>query len=210
MFTGVASAAPGHPTVAAVAPSYRYLDELTEYMINHEAAERPQTIRRVKEELLRRGNEFVALQRLDATRRAVVPAFSTDDPLNGRDVTITGDIDYDPALHALRIGLEPEPPSRWWHALGVSAQFNSFGSLRPDNVGFANGKALIPADASSAEQALGLFRQWVTKANRQYKQNLADEARKKEDQERERLAQERQQAEERVKILERLRRMPQS
>jgi serine/threonine protein kinase len=210
MFTRVASAAPGHPTIVSVAPNYGYLDQLAEQMIRHSPVDRPQSIRSVKEELLRRGNEFVAMQRLDAARKAAVPAFNPDDPLQGHDVRITQDFDYDPRYRLLRIGLEPEPPPKWWFAFGKSSQFSSNGPARPDNVGFANGKAMLPADPNSAERVLELFRQWVSAANRRYKENLANEARQKEAQERERLAQEQRAAEEQVMVLERRRRVAQS
>lgn len=141
MFTQAASSAPGHPRIASIVPSYGYLDDLAEKMILHAPADRPPSLRDVKEELLRRGNEFVALQRLDAARRAVVPAFSPDDPLHGQDVEITGDFDYDPQPGLLKVGLKPTPPETWWRALGQIGEFPYMASAHPQNVGFANGKA---------------------------------------------------------------------
>lgn len=179
-------------------------------MILHSPADRQQSLRSVKDELLRRGNEFVALQRLDAVKQAVVPAFSPDDPLRGQDVRITGDFDYDPRQSILKIGLEPTTPPVWRQALGKIGQFSWTGNARPSNVGFADGKAMIPANANSVEQVFGMFKQWVESANRGYKEKLASESRRRERQERERLAQEQKVAEERVRVLERLRRMAQS
>ena len=141
MFTQAASSAPGHPRIASIVPSYGYLDDLAEKMILHAPADRPPSLRDVKEELLRRGNEFVALQRLDAARRAVVPAFSPDDPLHGQDVEITGDFDYDPQPGLLKVGLKPTPPETWWRALGQIGEFPYMASAHPQNVGFTNGKA---------------------------------------------------------------------
>jgi tRNA A-37 threonylcarbamoyl transferase component Bud32 len=208
MFTKTAPLATGHPLVAAVAPNQAYVDELIERMILHSPGDRPQSLRSVKEELFRRGNEFVALQRLDAARRAVVPAFSPEDPLLGQDVEITGDFDYDSQAGLLKIGLKPTPPETWWRALGEVGEFPYMASAHPKNVGFANGKALIPARVASVEQVFGMFRQWIASANKMYREKLFNEARQREKQAREQLAQQQRAAEERVQVLERLRRMP--
>jgi serine/threonine protein kinase len=205
MFTKFASSAPGHPTISSVAPQYAYLDNLAERMILHSPGERPQTIRAVKEEILRRGNEFVALQRLDAARNAVVPAFAPDDPLQGRDVRLTGHFDYDPGAQMLEVGVDPVPPPTWWIVLQQLREFRSVASAYPGNVRFAQGIARIHSHPQHADQVLKLFKEWVTAANANYKRKLAEDARKKDAENRQRLAQEQRQAEERARVLERVR-----
>jgi DNA-binding transcriptional regulator YbjK len=81
-------------------------------------------------------------------------------------------------------------------------------SAHPKNVGFANGKALIPARVASVEQVFGMFRQWIASANKMYREKLFNETWQREKQAREQLAQQQRAAEERVQVLERLRRMP--
>lgn len=206
LFTQVVPLAAGHPLIASAAPNHAYLDELVERMILHSPTDRPRSLGNVKEELLRRGNEFVALQRLDAARRAVVPAFDPDDPLQGRDVCVTADVDYEPGF--LKVGLQPTPPPAWWQALaGIGSYSFMMGGAQPHNVGFADGKARIPANSNSVDQVYRMFLEWVGTANTEYREKLADEARLKEQRAREQLAREQVAAEERVRVLERLRRI---
>jgi len=108
MFTKNVPLATGYPLIATAAPNYAYLDELIERMIQHSPRDRPQAVANLKQELIQRGNEFVALQRLDAARRTVVPAFSPDGPLQGQGVQLSGQFDYEPGL--LKVGLKPDPP----------------------------------------------------------------------------------------------------
>lgn len=206
MFTRTVPLASGHPLIESVSPSHAYLDELVERMILQSPADRPQSLAKMKEELLARGNEFVALQRLDAARRAVVPAFAPDDPLQGQDVRLTGEFDYADGL--LKVGLEPTPPPAWWTAMGNLVDFPfMIGGASPQNVGFQYGKALIPATPDSVEQVLGMFRQWVGSANRKYRQDLAAVASQKERLARQQLERERKAAEDRAQVLERLRKI---
>ncbi len=202
MFTGTVPLAEGHPLIANVAAEYAYLDEVVGWMIRHSPADRPTSIGKVKEEILARGNEFVALQRLDALRNEVVPAFQPNDPLHGVDVRVT-DLDYEDGM--LKAGLDPTPPPQWWEALRDLGDFSFVGGTRPDNVGFAKGKALLRADPNSADQVAFLFRDWVARTNLAYRQRLQRDAQRSERELRERLATERQAAEERARVLSRLR-----
>jgi hypothetical protein len=61
--------------------------------------------------------------------------------------------------------------------------------------------------AHNVEQVLGFFRQWVSSANKKYRQNLANEAARKQRIARQQLERERKAAEERVQVLEKLRKI---
>jgi hypothetical protein len=82
------------------------------------------------------------------------------------------------------------------------------GGARPQNVGFANGKAQIPATPNSVGQVVPLFQQWVASANRKYRQNLQNEAARKKQILLQQLERERKAAEERSQVLEELRGIP--
>ena len=77
MFTGAVPQGAGYMTIGALVPEHAYLDALVERMIQQAPDARPSNLEEVKKELIGRKNEFVALQQLDAKRRAVVP---TDAP----------------------------------------------------------------------------------------------------------------------------------
>jgi len=206
MFTRVLPLAVGYPRIATVAPTHAYLDELVERMILHSPGDRPQSLAKVKEELISRGNEFVALQRLDAARRTIVPEFDPDDPLRGKGVRVTEDFDYEQGI--LKVGLEPTPPPAWWEAMrNIQRYTHLVNGAHPGNVGFANGKAQIPARLDSVEQALRFFQDWVSTTNTDYRQNLANEAAQKKRAALQQLERERKAAEERAEVLQRLRKI---
>jgi serine/threonine protein kinase len=206
MFTRTVPLAAGHPLIAEVAPNYAYLDEVVSEMIQHSPADRPSTVGKVKEDLLARGNEFIARQRLDAASRDVVPAFQPDDPLRGRDVKTT-DLDWQGGF--LMVGLEPEPPAAWWEEMRNLVHFSwSTTGLTPSNVGFANGKALVQVDPNLARQAFMSLSEWVDSTNKSYRERLRQEAERRQHEARLQLVRQREAAEERVRVLADLRKIP--
>jgi len=74
MFTGSVPLARGHPVIATFSPSHTYLDEIVARMIQHSPADRYPRIGKIKEELVAKGQAFIALQKLDQLRKQVVPA----------------------------------------------------------------------------------------------------------------------------------------
>jgi hypothetical protein len=202
MFTRTPPIAGGYPLIGGVAANYGYLDEIVARMIRYSPADRYAEVGTVKEELLTRGNEFIALQRLDAAKRAVVPAFAPDDPLKGQDVKTTNS-DWENGL--LKVGLEPTPPPAWWQAMGNLGEFSHMGRAHPQNVGWENGRATVPSDVNSVARVFQLLQQWVDRANAVCRQGLSREAHRKEQLERERLDQQRKAAEERAQALANLR-----
>jgi serine/threonine protein kinase len=204
MFTGTPPIAAGYPLIGGIAANYGYLDQIVDRMIQYSPEERYAEIGKVKEELRTRGNEFVALQRLDTAKRAVVPAFAPDDPLKGQDVKTT-DFDWEDGV--LRVGLDPTPPPAWRQAMASLGEFSYIGLSQPQNVRFQNGKAIVPCDVPSVAQVYQFFKQWVDRANTVYRQGLIREAHGKEQQERQRLDQQRKAAEERAQALANLRKV---
>jgi hypothetical protein len=173
-------------------------------MIRYSPADRYAEVGKVKEELLTRGNEFIALQRLDTAKRAVVPAFAPDDPLRGKDVKTTNS-DWENGL--LKVGLEPTPPPAWWQAMGNLGEFSYTGLAHPQNVRWENGRATVPSDVNSVGHVFQLLLQWVDRANTIYREGLNREAYRKEQLERKRLDQERKAAEDRAQALANLRKV---
>lgn len=73
MFTREIPQGAGFRRIRDVAPDVAYLDELVELMIQQQPEQRPPPVAKVKEELIARGHRFAELQRLDQTKKAVVP-----------------------------------------------------------------------------------------------------------------------------------------
>ena len=80
MFTGEVLQGTGHKQIGSVAPQYAYLDALIDRMVRHSPDDRPTSIAEIKQELIARGNEFVAQQRLSQLKNTVVPESDIEDP----------------------------------------------------------------------------------------------------------------------------------
>jgi serine/threonine protein kinase len=175
MFTVTVPSGARHPLIAQVAPQYAYLDDITERMIRHSPSERHATIEKIKEELVGRGNEFVALQKLDAVRRAVVPASTPNDPLAGEDVKIT-EVEY--KLGQLIFRLEPPPPPNWMVILNrycwEPSVFNGFQTLLFES--HSDGTISVAATEHSAALHVPSIKAYIDRTNKDYRAKLKSQA----------------------------------
>jgi serine/threonine protein kinase len=186
LFTGEVAQGTGYRTIASVAPDFAYLDPLVAKMIRQNPAERPGSIRDIKDELMLRGAEFVAHQRLDQATMTVVPTIASNDPLAGVDVA-AGEFYYEPGM--LRFRLLPPPPPKWFDTLqGLQAFSFIDGLAEPRLVGRDGRGAFIQAGAHNVELIAGLVKQWVQSANSEYRKRLRHEAQEEERRQREQLA----------------------
>jgi serine/threonine protein kinase len=175
MFTATVPLAAGHPTIANVAPQFEYVDKIVERMLQYDPAKRYQTIEKLKEELIVRGNAFVELQKLDKLRREVVAASSPDDPLHGDDVKVTA---YRYTLGEMLFELEPIPTPSWL------AIFNRHLSTPTARNGFQenyveshrDGTIGIKATELTATNLVSLVKRAVEDVNRGYKEHLTSQA----------------------------------
>jgi serine/threonine protein kinase len=107
LFTGEILQGAGYKKIADVFPSYAYLDDLVELMTQQNPINRPESIERIKMELIGRKNAFVALQKYDESRKQVV---SVTEPPQVEPIRIIN-IDYDAGL--LRLKLSRNIPPGW-------------------------------------------------------------------------------------------------
>jgi hypothetical protein len=94
MFTQEIPQGTNYRTIAAVAPEYRYLDEMVASMLEPSPANRPASIDHIKQPLIGRKNDFVTRQRLSQLRQTVIPQSEFDDHLILDPVRLVG-MDYD-------------------------------------------------------------------------------------------------------------------
>src|SRR5262249_36202023 len=93
----------GFRRIKDTAAAFAYLDDLVDSMIQQQPNQRPQTVRRIKEELVARGNEFVKLQKLDELKRQAVPESDIDDPIVNDPIRVIEKIDYMNGILTLRL-----------------------------------------------------------------------------------------------------------
>jgi serine/threonine protein kinase len=205
MFTAEVPHGAGYRRIAEVAPNYAYLDPLVDTMIQQSQANRPRSIARIKEELIGRGNEFVAKQRLDAARRVVVSDAVPNDPLGGQDIQVLGVGGYSDGLLTLR--LSAAPPPNWVSAMqNPTFSYSSMvGGSGPQNVQFQGSQALLRAKPSTVEYTVQHFKDWVRHANQGYRERIKCKAADDQRREAERIKRELQKADEEARVAEVLR-----
>jgi serine/threonine protein kinase len=203
MFTGEVPQGTGHKQIAEIAPNYAYLDVLVDGMIQQSTANRPRSIAKIKERLIAMGSEFVAKQRLDDARKAVVSEATPNDPLGGQDIRI-GHATYENG--AVVCQLSAPPPPDW--IIGLQNPRFGYSSIvgdaEPASVQFSGAKAILRATARTAEATARHFNSWVAAANQAYRELLKQKAAEQQQRERERIRTELQRVEAEAKVAEAL------
>jgi serine/threonine protein kinase len=173
IFTGDVPRGAGYRRIGEVAPNYAYLDPLVDSMIRQSPLNRPASIGKIKEELIARGNEFIAKQRLDNAGRAVVSEAVPHDPLEGLDIQVLGYGGYADGVLRLRLSAAPPPD---WTSLMQSGEF----CANPQSVVFQGDQAVLRITESTARQAFGHFKAWVETVNQVYRRQKAAENQRRE------------------------------
>lgn len=199
MFTGVVPHGTGYKVIASVAPEFAYLDPLVEWMIQNEPRARPDSVDTVKSELIARGNSFVALQRVDAITKEVVPAFEAGklDPLkivsadweNGRLI-----LDLNRVPESGWIQRFKRPSGNWSYIMGSGPEYFQFNGA----------KAVVEASEQSAQQIVDYAKGYVEMANRNYQMDIDMKAKQEEQAFREKLRQAQAAAEARARVVSKL------
>lgn len=205
MFTGDVPHGAGYKRIADVAPNYGYLDPIVDAMIQQAPANRPASIAKVKEDLIGRGNEFVAKQRLDAARQAVVPVSVPNDPLGGQGIQVLGFAGYSNGIVSLRLSAAPPPD---WKAImqnGAFGHSSIMGDSTPQTVEFQGDNARLRVRESSAQQTVGHFKDWVRQVNDLYRHHLIRRIEEDQRREAERIRTEIKKLEEEARLAETLR-----
>ena len=207
MFTGDVPHGAGYKRIADVAPDYAYLDPLVDAMIQQSPTNRPRAVANIKGELIGRGNDFVAKQRLDAARRAVVADSVPNDPLGGQDIQVLGFAGYADGLVSVR--LSAAPPRDWITAMqaGEFSHSSVMGDSNPQTVRFREDQALLKVTLSTAERTIGNFKDWLKQVNYIYRDRLKRKAAEDQRREGERIKTEIQRAEEEARLAEALRKI---
>lgn len=196
MFTGELAHGAGYQTIGAVAPTFTYLDQLVEKLIQQNPASRPSSIDEIKKELIGRKNEFIALQTLNQAKREVVPAAT---PGHVMPVNLVN-ADWSDGIVTLTFDRAPEDGwvERFWHP---RQNINYIGGAGPTSYRFAGKTALIDVDGAHAQAVIDQFRIWSPMATQGYQDELIRAAQREEQKQREELKRKIAAAEERERVL---------
>ena len=162
-------------SIKDAAPQFAYLDGLVDLMIQQRPEGRPQSVRKVKELLIGRGNEFVALQTLDRLKREVVPESSLRDPLIEDPIHIVDKECYRDGVLTLRLNREVN--QKWEQCFRDRAtQWSS--SCSAANISFNGDKAYISATEHNVQRCVDYLKQYLGPANETYAAQVTSEHRR--------------------------------
>jgi len=165
MFTGHVPQGSGYTQIKSVAPEFGYLDELVDSMIRQKATERPPTIRRVKEELIARGNRFFEFQRLEVLKKQVVPESEINDPIIGDPIRPVEAESYSNGVLTIRLNREMNP--KWEACFRVRATAFS-GNFSSAMITFRRDRAFLRVNDHFVPHAVQYFEQYCPSANEEY------------------------------------------
>lgn len=166
MFTGAVPHGTGFRKISDVSPSFSYVDGLVELMLRNDSAARP-SVEVVKRELIARGNEFVAVQRLSSLKSEVIRETEIDDPFIKNPIRIEA-IDYHKPYLIYKFSAPPPPD--WIMAFhDPRSGYPSYMGKGPESFNLQNDKAQVPlGNGETPEQMTIYAKNFVELANKRY------------------------------------------
>ncbi len=181
LFTGEILQGAGHKKISDVARQFAYLDDIIELMTQQNPANRPESIEKIKMELIGRKNAFVALQKYDESKKQVV--FATELP-QFEPIRIVG-IDYESGI--LKLKLSQNIPAGWAQEFqNPRGGHSSIVGYGPERFEIRGNIASIGVrnDESFIQQIVNHAKNYVNAANQGYVKQEQERARKEEQQRR--------------------------
>ncbi len=165
MFTGQIPQGTGFRKIKEVAPEFGYLDDLVEMMLQQQPEQRIQSMTRVKQELIGRGNEFIRLQQLETLRKQVVPETELNDPILSDPIRAVEKQDYSNGVLVLRLNRRVNDVWQQCFRLRATAFSSNVSSAM---MSFQDDKVLIRVNDHFVPQAVEFFKQYCAAANEEY------------------------------------------
>lgn len=184
--------------ISAIAKDFSYLDGIVEKMLAQNPADRPSSIEEIKKELLARGNEFIALQKLSESRKQVVNIGAVDDVLITDPMRIVN-VDWENGV--LSIEFNHIINANWALSLRNMGGHESLLGKGPENFDLRSNKATIGARPEQAQVILDYFKRWLPRANQVYIERVKQEKIVEENRLRKEIEQEIARNDERAKVI---------
>jgi hypothetical protein len=141
------------------------LDSLVEMMLQQRPEQRLQSVTRVKEELIGRGNEFIHSQRLEALRKQVVPDSQVNDPIMSDPIRAVEKEDYRNGVLTLRLNRRVN--DKWDQCFRMRASAFS-ANVSSAMMSFRGDRVFIQVNDHFVPQAVDFFKQYFAAANEEY------------------------------------------
>lgn len=198
LFTGEVRQGAGHKKIADIATDYAYLDDLVELMTQQNPANRPESIEKIKMELIGRKNAFIALQKYDESKKQVV---STTELPEFEPIHIIS-LEYEADILKLKLNrnIPPGWAEEFHNPRGDHSGIMGYG---PERFDIRGNMASIGAreNPNIIQQIVDHAKNYVNAANQGYVQKMRARAREEEQQRRTALENQIAEAERRKSIL---------
>src|SRR6266478_3648295 len=165
MFTGQIPQGTGFRKIKETAPDLAYLDELVDMMMQQRPEQRIQSVARVKQELIGRGNNFVNLQRLDLLKTQVVPESEISDPIVADPIRVVEKVDWRNGTLTLRLN---QPINAKWEQCFRFRATSYSTNFSHENISFTGDSVSIRVDEHFLAHGLQYLQQYIPTANEEY------------------------------------------
>ncbi len=172
MFTGHVPQGSGYKQIQAVTSEFGYLDALVDQMIRQQPDDRPQSIRKIKEELISRGNQAIEFQRLESLKKQIVPESEVSDPIIADPIRAVEKLDYSNSTLSLRLN---QPINPVWENCFRMRALSYTGNFSAAMVTFRRDKAFLIVNDHFLPQAVTSFKQWCEATNETYASQVKQE-----------------------------------
>lgn len=198
LFTGELLQGAGYKKIADITTDYAYLDDLVDLMTQQNPENRPESIKKIKMELIGRKNAFVALQKYDESKKQVV---SATEPPEFEPIQIVG-FDYQDGVLMLKLSrnIPPDWGQEFRNPRGGHEYISGYG---PEQFNVSGDTASIGVHGVERyiQDLVNNAKNYAKVANRSYVQKRREYARRIEQQQRVALEKEIEEAELRKNIL---------
>jgi serine/threonine protein kinase len=201
MFTGDVPQGAGYKRIAAVSGDHEFLDDIVDQMIQQLPEQRPDSVTKLKEELIARGNQFVRLQHLDQMKKEVVPESDITDPLIADPVRLVEKEDYRNGTLTLR--LNQAVNDKWVECFQKrSTRFSA--NVSSALVSFHRDRVNIIVTEHFVQEGVRFVKEYLQLANEEYAAQVKQESLKEIERRRAALRTKIAQEEERIGILQKI------
>lgn len=165
LFTGEVPHGTKFLQIAEVSADHSYLDAIVEGMLRQNPSHRPTSVEAIKKDLIARGNEFIARQKLSRTKKQVVSVDELDDPLVDDPIQIIG-VDWENNMLTIKLSQNTNP--NWVWAINNMGGHTSLWGKGPESFRFSGDTAVISSTDQEAQEIINYFKQWLPRANQVY------------------------------------------
>jgi serine/threonine protein kinase len=172
MYTGQIPQGTGFRQIKDVAPEFGYLDELVELMVRQQPEERPQSLSKVKEELIGRGNQFIQFQRLETLKNQVVQETEINDPMIADPIRVVEKDDYSNGVLTLRLN---KAINQKWEVCFRKRASRFSANVSSAMISFQGDKAHIRTNDHFLQDGVNFLKEYCVLANEEYAAQVGEE-----------------------------------